>query len=523
MTEPSGEIDINRLLTIDVGAELRKLMEAQLQGPWQLPAELVRRALRRGATRVDVEFGRHSLTVRDNGRDADPDALEPFACLLDTARPSDERHGALLTLEKTGSLALLGLVGLEPQGLRISLVEGSRGRVLEWISGARPKLRALASPMPEHNTVELRGVDLDRVRARKWLESVVRFARATIRIDRKPVVRGWADSLITRPLRTPFSGAISIPRSGEQARVWLLQDGIVTSHFTAPRLPCFEVALETRDLLPTTATGERLRAAVFHHLPALVDQVLELLLSATANGRELSREDRTRVTQLLLQAARDRERAPAVAQAPMFRGLEPDGRERWFDLLTLRSSVIEEGPERHLLALLPDQQPGDYVFSDRVFVLEEAERALLAEIFELRFRAPPVRNAAGLTYWGRLRESVGETKLWAKTSVANIFDALRPGGHVLPPEELHEPERLLLSALRAQLDHRVLGLCRGSGSIRRGPHRLVLPRDNPEVQAAIRMVASDPAWVYPAVLALLDGREFPDRARRRWGFEAWAD
>jgi hypothetical protein len=32
----------------------------------------------------------------------------------------------------------------------------------------------------------------------------------------------------------------------------------------------------------------------------------------------------------------------------------------------------------------------------------------------------------------------------------------------------------------------------------------------------VRAVASDPGWVYPALLALLDGRDFPERARRRW-------
>ena len=47
-------IDVSGLLTIDVASELRKLSQAQLQGPWQLPAELVRRALRDGAGHIDV-------------------------------------------------------------------------------------------------------------------------------------------------------------------------------------------------------------------------------------------------------------------------------------------------------------------------------------------------------------------------------------------------------------------------------------------------------------------------------------
>ena len=45
---------IDELLTIDAESELRKLAEATLEGPWQAPAELVRRALAAGARRVDV-------------------------------------------------------------------------------------------------------------------------------------------------------------------------------------------------------------------------------------------------------------------------------------------------------------------------------------------------------------------------------------------------------------------------------------------------------------------------------------
>ena len=49
-------VDLRELLRIDIEAELRKLTVAQLPGPWQLPAELVRRAIRAGASEIDVEL-----------------------------------------------------------------------------------------------------------------------------------------------------------------------------------------------------------------------------------------------------------------------------------------------------------------------------------------------------------------------------------------------------------------------------------------------------------------------------------
>ena len=50
MTARSERLHVTDLLRIDVAAELRKLAEGQLQGMEQVPTELVRRALRGGAT-----------------------------------------------------------------------------------------------------------------------------------------------------------------------------------------------------------------------------------------------------------------------------------------------------------------------------------------------------------------------------------------------------------------------------------------------------------------------------------------
>ncbi|MBV1861815.1 MAG: hypothetical protein KUG77_25570, partial [Nannocystaceae bacterium] len=59
-------IDLDALLTIDVGSELRKLSSAQLQGPWQIPAEIARRGLRGRATKIEIRTRRNSIDVTDD-------------------------------------------------------------------------------------------------------------------------------------------------------------------------------------------------------------------------------------------------------------------------------------------------------------------------------------------------------------------------------------------------------------------------------------------------------------------------
>ena len=61
MSDGPERIDVGSLLTIDVESELRKLTQAQLQGPWQLPAELVRAAVRQGAATPSLAATRSTV------------------------------------------------------------------------------------------------------------------------------------------------------------------------------------------------------------------------------------------------------------------------------------------------------------------------------------------------------------------------------------------------------------------------------------------------------------------------------
>jgi hypothetical protein len=514
----SHDIDVASLLTIDVESELRKLTQAQLQGPWQLPAELVRRALCGGARRVEVELGRSGLSVRSHGDKVPFETLRELAALLDPKRSPQRRHRALSALERAGALSLLGLVGLEPSSVRIiSPNANAEGETmgLSWDRDGTISLQRFRPPYPDHVEVTVRGTKLDRPRAREWLSGAARFAPADILIDGRPLARGanqgFGEVFSLAPLRSPVQGTLALPREGELARLYLLQDGLVTTHMSLTDAPCFEAALETRGLAEPGASAARLRDVITPMIPAIVSAAVEHMIALAGEGR-LEANERARLTQLLLHAARrDREQAKTIARLPLFRGLERDGRERWCDLLSLRQSVQEEGGERLLDALFPDQDPSEFTPEGRVYVLDESERALLGELLELGFRQPRrrVESRRGLARLLREGPALRGRELLA---------GLRPHGRPLPDTELEPDERHLLTVLRAQLGGSEITMCTGSGPVRRlrQPDKLLLPRECDRVRAAVRAVGHDAAWVYPALLALLDGHEFPERARRRW-------
>jgi hypothetical protein len=521
-------IDVASLLTIDVESELRKLTQAQLQGPWQLPAELVRRALRGGATRVDVELGRTGMQVRSLGDRVEFATLRELAALLDNKRSPRRRHRALSALEQAGALSLLGLVGLDPSSVRIvSPNANPEGETmgLSWERGGTITLQRFRPPYPLHVEIAVRGTKLDRTRAREWLTGAARFAPADITIDGRPLARGanqgfgevfslaqlgaapGAAALGAGSLR----GTLALPREGELARLYLLQDGLVTTHMSLTDAPCFEAAIETRGLAEPGASAARLRDVITPMIPTIVSAAIEHMIAIANEGR-LEKTERARLTHLLLHSARrDRGHAKTIARLPLFRGLERDGRERWCDLLALRQSVQEEGGERLLDALFPDQDALEFAPEGRVYVLDESERALLGELLELGFRQPRRRVEARRSLMRLLREG-------PRLRGRELLAGLRPRGRPLSDTELEPEERHLLVMLRGQMGGCEITMCTGSGPVRRlrAPDKLLLPREDDHVRAAVRAVGHDPAWVYPALLTLLDGHEFPERARRRW-------
>lgn len=521
-SEISSLIDVSGLLTIDVASELRKLSLAQLQGPWQLPSELVRRALRDGATQVEVDLARHRAEVRDNGRGVPEAHLEWTGVLLDRRRTNEERHAALTSLEAAGELALLMLAGLEPRTLQIRSARGGRVVCLAYQRGRTPWITIDTTPESDSTVVLLQHAELDRGRAAEWLRSAARFAPARVSIDGRTVEPGFQGTFGPQSLKEPLRGRVSIPLEGDTAHAWLLEHGLVTGHVAIPDAPCFEAAVELGDTSTTELSAARLREAMQPQVEALVRQAMGALLHVARDVAVIPEHARRRLARLVLQAMRRRLLMPSMMRVAVFRVFEAAS-ERTVDLATLREEVLRGGSDRVLTALYPDQRPERYALgAGLVLVADETERSLLAELFSLRFRPPELRDDAHglLAAWRRV--VYGVLRGGARAADLLRHPLRRPP---LPEERLAPDERHFLHALRGHAlgGHRIVSevhMCEGRGVPRRtadSPPRLLLPRENPTIRACVQAVARDPAWVYPAWLAVLDGRALPPRsARQRW-------
>jgi hypothetical protein len=468
------------LLTIDVAAELRKLTRATLQGPWQVPAELVRRALLAGARRITVELGR-TLVVRDDGARLPEARRRQIEAVLDEGRPAAERHRALVDLE--GDPGLLAVAAVRPTAVRLE----------EGVSGG--------------TTVAVEGARLDDDDARRWLQTCARFAPAEVVVDGAPVSRGFGDPLLESRLEPPFQGRLALTVGEETAHLWLLLGGVVTAHLTLPDAPAFEATIEM-DGWVSSRSPAALREAAQPHLAALTDQAARLLLQAAARERDEERHRHVRLQ--LLAAARRGIRAEEILALPIYRTLEgPAARAGG------RASLHDLEGGRPLPCLDPRDDPAAFLLpSGPVLVVDAEERGRLTRLLGARFR-PLTPRRMDRSLGARCRRALSRG---AETARGVASRLRHPGsGRTLGEAALTADERRLLRALRGAVPGTRLTFTDGGGRPRGVEGGFGVPRRSAEVARAAALVARDPSWAYPVALALLDGDEPPGES----AVEAW--
>ena len=519
--KPTAEsVDLGALLTIDVTSELRKLSSAQLEGPWQIPAELARRGLRDGATGVQVRTRRSSVEVEDDGAPISTTILEATAHLLHAGTNNEVRHRALTALEHAGGLALLAVCGLE----RKRLVVEVEAPDAHWVLRADHQTSSLESRPPtgrRRNLVRVESPAFDRRQVQTWLRSVGRFDGGRITLDGAALPSAWSEMLVHGRLGAPTPGRIGLPVEGETAHVWLLEHGIVTGHLTVPDAPIFEAALEMGSEA-TDLSAARLREATMPHIAHIVAGAVRLACAFGPRLPSLQADQRGRFARLLLNAARRRIELEQVVQVPVFRVLDDNG-ARLASLLDLRRASADSSDKQTLYALYPSQDPSEFAVGERLTLVADAtERSGMAEVLSVRFRPPNPRE--------RGRSARATAKTWTE-AIGRWVCRLR---HPFPPRLVDErslsaDERRFVHALGAQLNGgrgapTQVALCEGSGPVRTGGRShdtLLLPRDNEVVRSAMAAVSANPSWAYPAVLALLQGDGLPSlRGRNAWR-ESW--
>jgi hypothetical protein len=194
------------------------------------------------------------------------------------------------------------------------------------------------------------------------------------------------------------------------------------------------------------------------------------------------------------------ERVLAAPALPARRGSAHD----WLSMLDLEAG----GRGEAVWVVSPGASAGDFLLpSEPVFRLTEEERGLVRQLIDVSFRTPPRQPSTPRLARGREALAARLDRLadaWARLT------RKQP----LAEAALSWEERALAAAVAGFTD---MAFCKGAGRSRRVGGRWLVPRDGRIARAAARAVAADPAWAYPAALALLGGRALPaPEAADRW-------
>ena len=189
------------LFSIDLVGQLRTLCAEQLHGAWQLPAELIRYAIRRGAAAAEIEGAGRGFVLRCPGTGSVRMELEALAVALDPAASDRIRHEAVVALERNGAQALLWTAGADGTSLRIAGRSRGSATVFRVRSERRPRVVVDApDDVVGGFEVELQLPGFDLARALSWVRLATRFAPVPVTVDGREVEQGFVLACQSTPL-----------------------------------------------------------------------------------------------------------------------------------------------------------------------------------------------------------------------------------------------------------------------------------------------------------------------------------
>jgi hypothetical protein len=263
------------LFSVDTDAHLQKLASCMFPTPAQLPVELVRSALKRGAASVAVEIRRSRLVFVDDGAGIAADQWQELAFALDGGGSPAAREKAIASLQSAArpGIGLLAVLVPGVEAIRIDSA-GMTGRMtLTFAAGA---VRLEGSETASRGTrIVIRRRGGPAAAEKKLFAELCAAVDGEIKLNGRPIARKpvLRRSLVQQGVDIgPGKGAalVAIPAQGDICRIWLLDRQIPWQLFTSASCHglVFDAAMES--IAPATSDE-------FGHLAAAAGQLYQWL------------------------------------------------------------------------------------------------------------------------------------------------------------------------------------------------------------------------------------------------------
>jgi len=248
---------VSNLFSIDVEAHLKKAASYTFGSSAHYPVELVRAALRRGATQVDVHLSRDRLQVIDNGCGLDAAAVKTLNILMDPQESEALKEEAIESIQNHQGMGLLAIFASNPREILVENSSSSSRLQLYYKKNLFKKsgsIQASSAVGTNGTRITLMGLHRDVEREKQLLEAFCRSVRQEVRLNHRslggqPFLSGQMAVIELSPLKSisVSLGQVGIPLTGRICHFRLLDQGIPWHHFSLPPQKgfIFDAAVET--------------------------------------------------------------------------------------------------------------------------------------------------------------------------------------------------------------------------------------------------------------------------------------
>jgi hypothetical protein len=248
---------MSNLFSIDVEAHLKKAAAYTFGSSAHYPVELVRAALQRGATQVDIFFTRDRLQVNDNGRGLDAAVIKTLITLMDPGQPGALKEEAVESIQTHQGMGLLAIFASNPKEILVENSTSGNKLQLSYKRNLFKKSGSIHTSLAggsDGTHIILMGMHRDVDREKQLLEAFCRSVRQEVRLNHRslggqPFLSGQMAVIELSPSKSTgvSLGQVGIPLTGRTCHFRFLDQGIPWHHFSLPPQKgfIFDAAVET--------------------------------------------------------------------------------------------------------------------------------------------------------------------------------------------------------------------------------------------------------------------------------------
>ena len=224
----------SNLFSIDVDSHLKSVATHTFSSLSHYPVELVRAALKRGASQVHVLLNANKIEIKDDGSGLNSQSINILNTLLDLTSPDASKEEAVEWIQLNSEHGLLAIFSPSPEKVLIENCSVSGSVNISYHKGVLKKTE------PKHHQRGTRIIlfpkcHRDVHQEEEILISYCKFVQKDIFLNKtlisgNPLFTDYIASIRIDNLKYRITGELAIPKTGNTCRLKLLNMGIPYRH-----------------------------------------------------------------------------------------------------------------------------------------------------------------------------------------------------------------------------------------------------------------------------------------------------